>query len=183
MYRPWHFNILIRLSPENLNYEIKRIEQITRSFAPEYPFQFQFLDEIYNQVYADENRLGVLINIFTFIAIFISALGLFGLSSYLILQRTKEIGIRKVLGASSGSIVSLLSNEFSILLLLANFIAWPVAGYLIYSWLQNFAYHIDIQLWVFIVSGLLAFLVALITVGVQSLKAAVSNPVQALRYE
>ena len=141
------------------------------------------LDEAYDNLYKSEIRLNIFFRLFTLIAIFISSLGLFGLASFMAERRTKEIGIRKVLGASVPSIVIFISRGFTKWVLLANIIAWPVAYYFMNKWLRNFAYRIDLSVWIFFLSGLAAFGVALLTVSYQSVKAAVANPVDSLRYE
>ena len=141
------------------------------------------LDEAYDNLYKSEIRLNIFFLLFTLIAIIISSLGLFGLASFTAERRTKEIGIRKVLGASVPSIVIFISKGFTKWVLLANIIAWPVAYYFMNKWLQNFAYRIDLSVWIFILSGLAAFGIALLTVSYQSIKAATSNPVDSLRYE
>ena len=121
--------------------------------------------------------------IFAFLAVVISSLGLFGLAAFVAEQRTKEIGIRKVLGASIANILRLLSKEFLILVIVANFISWPIAYYAANKWLQNFAYRISFSVWLLLISGILALVIALLTVSSQTLKAAWANPVEALKYE
>jgi putative ABC transport system permease protein len=130
-----------------------------------------------------EIRMGKIINIFTLLAIFISCLGLFGLASYTIEKRTKEIGIRKVLGASVPKITSMLSLEFLKWVTMANLIAWPVAWYFMQHWLDNFVYRIDLNWWIFLLAAMIGLVLALLTVIYQSIKAAVSNPIDSLRYE
>jgi putative ABC transport system permease protein len=117
------------------------------------------------------------------LAIFIAALGLFGLALFMVEQRTKEIGIRKVLGASAGSIFVLVSKEFASLVLIANIVAWPTAYFLMRKWLQNFAYRVNMEPWIFMLSGVLALLIALLTISYQAVKAAMADPVNSLRYE
>jgi len=141
------------------------------------------LDEAYDNLYKSEIRLNIFFRLFTLIAIIISSLGLFGLASFMAERRTKEIGIRKVLGASVPSIVIFISRGFTKWVLLANILAWPVAYYFMNKWLQNFAYRIDLSVWIFFLSGLAAFGIALVTVSYQSIKAATANPVNSLRYE
>ena len=146
-------------------------------------FSYFFLDDDFNRQYGSEERLGTLFFIFTILGIVIAVLGLFGLASYIAEQRTKEIGIRKVLGASVSTLIVLISKEFTKWVLLANILAWPAAYLFINNWLQNFAYRTSIALWVFIISGAIALLIALLTVGFQAVKAAFANPVDSLRYE
>jgi len=134
-------------------------------------------------LYQKETKLGQIFSYFTVIAIFIACLGLFGLASFITEERTKEIGIRKVLGGSVSDIVMLLSRGFTKWIVLANFIAWPVAYYFMNKWLQNFAYRVNLSVWIFILSGLAALAIALLTVSYQSIKAATANPVEALKYE
>ncbi|MBU1066006.1 FtsX-like permease family protein, partial [bacterium] len=128
-------------------------------------------------------KLGQLLSIFSVLAIFVACLGLFGLASFTTEQRTKEIGIRKVMGASVRSILFLLSKEFLKWVVISNIIAWPMAWFLMNRWLQNFAYHTDIQMWIFGLSLIISFAIAVLTVIYQALKAATSNPVESLRYE
>ena len=150
---------------------------------PARPFSYNFLDDTFNKQYLDEDRFEKLFFNFSILAIFISCLGLLGLASYSTIQRTKEIGIRKVLGASVSGITSLLSKDFIKLVLIALIMASPVAWFGMHKWLQGFAYRINIGLWVFILAGVLAILIALLTVSFQAIKAAVANPVKSLRSE
>lgn len=146
-------------------------------------FSYYFLDEDFNRQYDSEVRAGQLFSIFSVLGIFIAVLGLFGLSLFITEQRTKEIGIRKVLGASVTGLILLLSKEFTKWVLVANIIAWPVAYFYMKNWLQNFAYRTNIELWIFILSGVFALILALFTVSFQAVKAALANPVDSLRYE
>lgn len=142
-----------------------------------------FLDVLFERMYQAETRLGRIIGLFSFLGILIGCLGLYGLVSYVTLQRQKEIGIRKVLGASVSSIVALFSKEFVKWVLFANLIAWPIAYYFMNRWLENFAYRTDIGLEIFVISGIAAFCIAVLTVSFQAYKAASANPVEALKYE
>jgi len=160
---------------------IQESEQIWNELAPAHPFNYAFLDEQLDQLYQAELQQGRLFSFFAGIAIFIACMGIFGLSAFAAAQRTKEIGIRKVLGASVGSIVQLLSKDFLKLVVLALLIATPIAWYFMRQWLDNFAYRIDIQWWVFPVAGFLALTVAFLTISFQSTKAALQNPVDSLR--
>jgi len=162
---------------------INEVEQVWKKFAPDFPFEYNFLDESLDNLYRPEMRISKIFRYFTILAIFISCLGLFGLASFMAEQRTKEIGIRKVLGASVPGIVLLLSKEFGKWVLVANVIAWPIAWYGMSKWLQNFAYRTNITWTAFIMSAGIALLIALLTVSYQSIKAALANPVQSLRYE
>ncbi|MFC2164696.1 ABC transporter permease [Acidobacteriota bacterium] len=184
LYRPIMYRFtMARISGQNTPSTIEHIKTIWNKFAIDYPFEYHFLDEDYEQIYWNEQRMGRLFQYFTVLAIFISCLGLFGLASFMAEQRTKEIGIRKVLGASVSGITVLLSKEFTKWVIIGNVIAWPVAYLAMKSWLQGFAYCVDINLLVFIFSGLLALCIAVITVSYQSIRAAISDPVEALRYE
>jgi putative ABC transport system permease protein len=149
----------------------------------EYPFQYSFLDEDINKLYVEEERTEKIIGTFSAIAIFIACLGLFGLAAYTAEQRTKEIGVRKALGASVANIILLLSKEFIRLVLIASIIAIPIAYYAMNHWLTEFAYRISLAPGIFISAFILAFLISLLTVGYQSIKAALANPVESLRYE
>jgi ABC-type antimicrobial peptide transport system permease subunit len=175
--------IFIKISAQNVSKTIRFTRQTFHSVFPGSPFEFSFLDEAYDRYYRTEERLGGLLNGFTILAIFISCLGLFGLASYMAEQRTKEIGIRKTLGASINNITALLSKEFLKWVLLSNLIAWPVAYIVIKNWLHNFAYRAALTPWIFVMAGLLALVIAFITVSYQSIRAATANPVDALRYE
>ena len=141
------------------------------------------MDQTYNRLYEMEIRMGLIIRIFTFIAIFVSCLGLFGLASNTIEKRTKEIGIRKILGASVKQITSMLSFEFLRWVMLANLVSWPLAWYFMNQWLSNFVYHINISVFIFISAGLIGIILAFLTVVFQSMNAALRNPVETLRYE
>lgn len=136
-----------------------------------------------SELYRNEQRMGKIVGYFTFLAIAISCLGLFGMASFMTEQRTKEIGIRKVLGAPVSRIILLLSADFTKWVLAANIIAWPVAYFAISKWLENFAYRTDLNMSIFILSGILALVTALLTVSYQTLRAALANPVDSLRYE
>jgi len=162
---------------------IAAIQDKWKVLVPQRPFSYSFLDENFNKQYLGEDRFGKLFLYFAFLAIFISCLGLLGLASYSTLQRTREIGIRKVLGATVPGIVNMLSKEFMWLVLIAAFIAFPIAWYGMHTWLQDFAYKIDIAWWVFAVAGILAFFIAITTVSFQAIRAALTNPVKSLRSE
>jgi len=183
---PDRFNYLclrIKADYADLSETLGFLENTWKKFAPGYPFTYSFLDEEFEGMYRSEQRTRKIFSYFTFLAIFISCLGLFGLASFTIERRTKEIGIRKVLGATVPGIVRMLSKEFIILVAISNLISWPLAYYGANKWLQNFAYHIDLSWLFFAISGLLALLIAIMVVSFQSLKVAVTNPVESLRYE
>jgi putative ABC transport system permease protein len=150
---------------------------------PGHPFEYFFLDENFDRLYRSEERMGKVFQSFTVLALFVSCLGLLGLTAYTLERRTKEIGIRKVLGASALRIVLMFSRDFLKEILLANIIAWPAVYWAISRWLQNFAYRINISIWSFVISGILIVCISLTTIGYQALKAAVANPVDSLRYE
>ncbi len=183
LYQPNVQYLSIRVRPENLTATVQAVATLWHEFAPQQPFEFSFLDQDFDAQYRAEERTGKIFGIFSVLAIFIACLGQFGLASFTIQKRTKEIGVRKVLGASATSIVSLLSKEFVKLVVIAMLIASPLAYYIMNRWLQDFAYRIDIGVMTFILAGSVALVIALLTVSFQSLKAALANPVEALRYE
>ena len=156
---------------------------VWHGFAGSERLNYTFLDETLAQLYSTEKAIGEITTVFALLAIFIACLGLFGLATFVTEQRIKEIGIRKVLGASITEIVFLLSKEFSKWVILANLLAWPVAFYVMNKWLQDFAYRTSISWWIFALSGLIALVIALLTVSYQAIKAAAANPVESLRYE
>lgn len=177
------YNVAIRVSPNNMAESLAHIEETWKSFEPEYPFHYDFLDQKFAALYSAEERLNEVFFYFTLLAIFIACLGLFGLASYTAEQRTKEIGIRKVLGASISNITLLLTKEFILLVLISNIIAWPIAYFMMQKWLETFAYPTDITIWTFALASVLGLVIAVLTVSFQAIKAAVGNPVRALRYE
>ncbi|MDJ1493944.1 ABC transporter permease [Cytophagaceae bacterium DM2B3-1] len=176
-------NVSFRLNTANISATISKIEAKWKTIAPGQPFNYQFMDEAFTNVYQSEQKVGKLFITFALLAIFIACLGLFGLSAYSAEQRTKEIGIRKVLGASISNIVALLSKDFLKLILIANGIAFPLAYWAMSTWLQDFAFKVNIQWWVFLIAGIAALLIALLTVSFQAIKAALINPVKSLRSE
>jgi putative ABC transport system permease protein len=175
--------ISIKVSGANLPAVLSHIENTWKKFLPETPFEYTFLDENFDRLYKTEERQKTLFTTFACIAIFIACLGLFGLSAFAISQRIKEIGIRKVLGADVSTIVTLLSKDFMILVAVAFVIAGPIAYYFMNKWLQDFAYRIGMPWWIFFAAGIVAALIALITISFQAIKAAVANPVKSLRTE
>jgi putative ABC transport system permease protein len=164
-------------------YMIDNAKTVFQELNPSYPFEYNFLDQDFNNLYTSERYLSKLISIFTIMAVIISCLGLFGLSAFISERRTKEIGIRKVLGANVSTIVFMLSQDFTKWIIISNIIAWPLAYWLMDMWLDNFAYRVTLGWWVFILSGLLALIIAIATVGLQTIKVAITNPITALRYE
>ena len=175
--------ISVRLQPGNSMEQIGKIEAKWKSFAPATPFDFSFLDNEFDALYRSEQRMGTVFGIFTFLSIFVACLGLFGLSIFTAERRKKEIGVRKVLGASVQNVVGLLSREFVKLVTIAAVIAFPLAWLAMNRWLQDFAYRISIGWWVFLIAGASAMAIALLTVCFQAIKAATANPVKALRSE
>ncbi|WP_218919518.1 ABC transporter permease [Spirosoma rigui] len=174
---------LIRLKPGNLTATVDMIQQVYAKTRPAYPLEYHFLDQQFDQLYRTDLRQQTILSVFAGLAIFIACLGLFGLATFSAQQRTKEIGVRKVLGASVGSIVELLSRDFLKPVGIAILVASPIAWYAMSQWLQQFAYRIDIGWWPFALTGLLAVGIALLTVSFQSIKAALMNPVRSLRSE
>ena len=162
---------------------MKSVKQIFEQTFPDYVYEYKFLDDKIASFYKQENQLAQLYKIFAAIAIFLSCLGLYGLASFMAVQRIKEVGIRKVLGASAGKIVILFSKEFIALIAVAFLIATPITWYYMHQWLQNYAYRIDVSWLVFFAGGLIAILIALITISFQAIKAAMANPVESLRAE
>jgi putative ABC transport system permease protein len=175
--------ISVRLQPGNINEQIGRMEAKWKSFAPATPIDFSFLDSEFDALYRSEQRMGTVFGIFTFISIFVACLGLFGLSIFTAERRKKEIGVRKVLGASVQNLVGLLSREFLRLVTIATLIAFPVAWLAMNKWLQDFAYRISMGWRLFFIAGASAMAIALVTVSFQAIKAAIANPVKALRSE
>ena len=173
----------IRIRPADISKTISLIKDEWKKYVPAKPFEYFFLDEDFDRLYQSEQKTGQIFTSFSILAIFIACLGLFGLTAFTVERRIKEIGIRKVLGASISTIVFLISKEFLKWVLIANIIAWPVAYYFMSNWLDNFAYRISITIGVFILSAVIALLIALITVSSQTIKAATANPVKSLRYE
>jgi putative ABC transport system permease protein len=173
----------IRLKSENIIETINYIKRVLTKSYPDYVFEYHFLDQKIDELYKAENQRAELFSTFSFISIFISCLGLFGLASFTAERKTKEIGIRKVLGATVPSIISMLSKDFIKWILATNLIAWPVAYYFMNKWLQDFAYRIEMSWWMFALAGGIALVIALITVSWQAIKAATANPVESLRYE
>jgi len=170
-----------KLDANRIQSSLSQLSQLWKRLYPDSPFDYFFLDQKFNEQYRAEPQFSQLFSLFTGLAIFIACLGLFGLATFTAEQRTKEIGVRKVLGASVSSIVALLSKDFLKLVFIAIVIALPIAWYAMHRWLQDFAYKIDLAWWVFAGAGLLAVGIALLTVSFQSVKAALMNPVKSLR--
>ncbi len=201
--RDFHFNSLRKpigplilalensyLSTANISVDSKRIPEAIRhiqntwnTLGPEFLFDYRFLDKSFEQLYKDEQRLSKLFLYLAILAIFIASIGLLGLSSFLAEQRIKEIGIRKATGDTTGGIVVMFTKEFVKWVLLAGIIAIPIAWYSMNSWLNGFAYHVSVDVWIFVVSCLIAMIIAMCTTIVQTYRIASRNPVEALRYE
>ena len=182
--KDWGFsNLSVKINGSKAKEALAYIESTWKKMFPDHPFEYQFLDDHFAEVYRADSQVSKIVGVLAALAIIISCLGLFGLASYSAEKRVKEVGIRKVLGASVQDIVSLLSIHFIKLVLIANVIAWPIAWFTLNKWLQDYAYRIDISWWVFVVAGLTALLIALLTVSFQAIKAAIANPVKSLRTE
>jgi len=173
----------VKLTTGNLQGTIAAIEQIWNKHFPADPFNYYFLDELFDQQYKADRQFGNMFGLFAFLAIVIACFGLLGLSAFNVLQRTKEIGIRKVLGASVQNLLFILSKDFFKLVLISFVVAIPVTWIVMHNWLQDFAYRINIQWWVFALAGAAAILIAIGTVCFQALKSTVANPVKSLRTE
>jgi putative ABC transport system permease protein len=176
-------HIAVRVQPGDIAESVDAISALWKEFLPNSPFQYSFLDEDYQQLYESEQRMSSVFIIFAILAIFIACLGLLGLAAYVAERRTKEIGIRKVLGASIPDIIAMLSKDFLVLVLIATLIAFPLAWWGMSNWLDNFAYRTDLNWWIFAIAGLAMIVIALLTVASQAIKAAFTNPIESLRDE
>ena len=174
---------IIKISLNNIPETLDHLKAVWDQFSPDYVFSYSFLDQVFEREYRHDLRIQKIFLLSSLLAIFIACLGLFGLASFTAERRTKEIGIRKVLGASVSNIITLITKEFVILVVVANVLAWPAAYFVLSRWLQNFAYQINLGIWVFILAGILTLAIALITISYQSIKAATANPIDSLRYE
>jgi putative ABC transport system permease protein len=175
--------INVRLKGGNIQGEIASLKASWKAVAGDQDFEYGFLDESLNNMYRDERRIGSIVRYASVLSIFIACMGLFGLATLVVARRTKEIGIRKVLGADVKGLVGLLSKDFIVLVAIAALIAFPIAWWALHKWLQDFAYRINIEWWVFVVAGLLSVAIALATISFQAIKAAIANPVKSLRTE
>jgi putative ABC transport system permease protein len=178
-----YWKVAVKMDAGNMAGTIEHVKSVWDKFAPDYPIEYIFMDENFEKMYLAEDKLKTLLWIFTGIAIFVACLGLFGLAAYAAERRRKEIGIRKVMGAENADIVALLSREFLALIIVSALIAFPLAWYAMQVWLQDFAYRIDIPVWVFLFAGIFAAIVAFLTISYQALKAARANPVTNLRFD
>jgi len=176
-------NLSVKINGAKAAGAIPFIESIWKKTFPDHPFEYQFLDEHFADVYRADTQVSSVVAVLATLAIIISCLGLFGLASYSAERRIKEVGIRKVLGASVQNITAMLSKDFLKYVLIATVIAWPLAWFSVYKWLQDYAYRVDISWWIFIVAGLVACLIAVVTISFQAIKAATANPVTSLRSE
>jgi putative ABC transport system permease protein len=182
--KDWGFSdASVRINGNRAKDAINQVAAAWQKINPDQPFEYSFLDEHFAEIYRADKAVSSVVGMLAGLAIFISCLGLFGLASYSAERRVKEIGIRKVLGASVQSITAMLSKDFLKLVLISNLIAWPIAWLGIHRWLQDFAYRISMSWWVFVVAGALALIIALLTVSFQAVKAAIANPVKSLRTE
>ena len=182
-YKGWYNSAGIKLSSEHALATVEAIEKTWNRIFPDFVFEYKFLDDKIESFYKEENRLSYLYRIFAAIAIFLSCLGLYGLASFMAVQRIKEVGIRKVLGASVSNVIYLFSKEFIILIAIAFVIASPIAWYFMDDWLRDYPYRINLSWWIFLAGGIGAIIIALITVSFQAIKAAIANPVKSLRTE
>jgi ABC-type antimicrobial peptide transport system permease subunit len=185
IYQPgWSFTVMYRLSAGvNTQAALAKLEPIFNKYRPDYPFSYHFADENYAAKFGQEKLVGKLAGMFAALAIFISCLGLFGLAAYMAEQRTKEIGIRKVLGASAPQVVMLIAKDFVVLVGISCIIASPVAFYFLQQWLNGYYYHIRIGPGVFVASAAIAITITIVTISFQAFKAAFMNPVKSLRTE
>ena len=175
--------MLVKLNGQNTKQAIEHIESVWNQFLPTFPFEYRFMDDYYGRIYSDVEQLGKLIKYFSILAIIISCLGLFGLASFTAEQRTREIGIRKVLGSSIAKIVALQQREFMWLVVTANIISWPLAWYFMNDWLSSYAYKINLSFWIFFIAGALSMGITFLTVFLLSYRAALKNPVDSIKYE
>ena len=178
-----NWEMAIRITRGNVGDKISLIESFWKKYAPNAPFEYTFLDRNFVAKHNAEQRLGTLSAVFSGLVIFIACIGLFGLAAFTADQRTKEIGIRKVMGASVNDKLNMINKDFLRPVIFANIVAWPLAGWLMYIWIRQFAYHISFPWWVFVLATLLSLIIAFVSVSLQSRKAAIGNPVDSLRNE
>nr|HPH45752.1 ABC transporter permease [Chryseolinea sp.] len=176
--------VIIKLNPDmGTRDALAKVESIFKKYSPEAPFEYKFVDETYARKFGDEERIGKLATFFAVLAVFISCLGIFGLASFTAEQRTKEIGIRKVLGASVSNLWQMLSRDFVLLVIISCLFAIPISYYFLNQWLLKYEYRTEIVWWIFAAAALGAMIITLLTVSYQSIKAAMANPVKSLRSE
>jgi putative ABC transport system permease protein len=182
--KDWGFsNMSVKLNGSKAGDALAFIQSVWQKNCPDHPFEYQFLDDHFADVYRTDTQVSQIVGILATLAIIISCLGLFGLASYSAERRVKEVGIRKVLGASVQNIVAMLSKDFLKYVLIAALIAWPLSWFSVYKWLQDYAYRIDISWWIFLFAVFIAIIIAFITISFQAIKAAIANPVKSLRTE
>ena len=180
----WMSNMVIRINAQMpVHSALAKMELVFKKYNPGSPFEYHFIDDIYGKKFSEEERIGRLAGIFAILAVFISCLGLFGLASFMAEQRIKEIGVRKVLGATVFNLWKLLSKDFFVLVILSCLIAIPLARYFLHAWLQKYEYHTNISWWIFIVTGAGALGITLLTVSYQAIQAALVNPANSLKTE
>lgn len=172
-----------KVTAANIKTLIPQIENKWKALAPDMPFSYRFMNDSFDDMYRSEQRAGTIAIVFAVLAILIACLGLFGLVTYMAEQRKKEIGIRKVLGASVSNVITMISKDFLLLVIIASVVAFPIAWWAMHNWLQGFAYRINISIWIFVIAAMVALLIALLTVSFQAIKAAIANPVKSLRTE
>jgi len=182
-YNRTESNISLRLNTADMPAAIAMIEAEWQKEASGMPFEYSFLDEDYNKLYVNEQQTSKIFTIFSVLAILIACLGLFGLASFITDQKTKEIGLRKVLGASVGRLTQMLNAIFVKWVVVASIIAWPLAWLVMENWLQNFAYRINQAWWMFVIAAVLALVISILVVSLQTVKAALRNPIDSLKYE
>lgn len=183
LYNPWKQYLCIKISSKDIPGSIEKIKSVWDYYAAQRPFEYTFLDTDFNQLYSSEERLSQIVSYSSGLAIFIACLGLLGLVAFIVEQRRKEIGIRKVLGATMADVLRLLSSQFIKLIIVANVIAWPIAYYLMSKWLSGFVYRINQELWPFVITGISVLIIAVAAVSSLAIKAANTNPANTLRYE
>ncbi len=177
------WQVAVKINAGDMSETINSVKKTWDDFSPNYPIEYKFLDDNFTQLYNAEDKLKSLLFTFTVIAVFVSCLGLFGLSAYAAKRRQKEVAIRKILGANTKGLVLLLSKDFTSLVVASLLIASPVAWYFTNKWLENFAYRINISWWIFVITAIISLSIAFVTLSFQSIKAAMSNPVKYLRIE
>jgi len=175
--------MVIKINTADIQSTLEYIEQTWNKHLPDHPYEYAFLDEYFDKMYKSEADTGKLFGYFSIIAILIGCMGLFGLASFTVEQRTKEIGVRKVLGATVANIITLLSKDFMKWVIMSAVIAYPVVYYLMKTWLSNFVYKTDIQIFTLFAAGFIVVFIAFLTVSFQAIKAAMTNPAKTLRYE
>ena len=175
--------LLVKIKSQVTSGVLSNLQKTWESMSAGLPFEFTFLDDKVNSLYQNDNRAGKIVTLFSCLAIFVSCLGLFGLAAFVAEQRTKEIGVRKVLGAPMSNIMWLLTGQFIKWVIVANLIAWPVGYWIMNRWLQGFAFRASLSIWIFLASGLAALTIAALTVSSQVIKAALANPAESLKYE